>query len=223
MNKHVIIAHYTEDLDWIKHLQQPYTVLSKESLQLNVGTENWSYVYFIVNNYYNLPDKMLFLHGHETSYHQSYSAWYIANNLNWSKFDYININNHNFWDDCYLQCMEESDFEDCENNYRRSYNLWIKDNWNDIFDNDLQMPKSIHFLGFGQFMVSKQLVLRHSLNFYKRILRWLETNDLDERMYIGDPKLFNKSLAYASGRIFEYTWHYIFTLNPYEKLEHYLM
>ena len=66
MNKHVIIAHYNEDLNWVKHLNIPYTVLSKEALKLNVGHESWTYVYFIVQNYYSLPDKMLFVHGHET-------------------------------------------------------------------------------------------------------------------------------------------------------------
>jgi hypothetical protein len=164
---------------------------------------------------------MLFLHGHETSFHQTYPSWYIANNLNWNKFDYINVNDHAFWENGDMQCIWEGDYEDCENNYRRSYDLWLKNNWQDIFNNDLELPKSIWFLGFGQFMVSKHLVLRHSIEFYKRILRWLETTDLDKRLYVGDPDKFKHS--YASARVFEYLWHYIFTGNPVEHLEHYLL
>lgn len=221
MNKHVIIAHYNEDLNWVKHLNVPYTVLSKEALKLNVGHESWTYVYFIVQNYHSLPDKMLFLHGHETSFHQTYPSWYIANNLNWNKFDYINVNDHAFWENGDMQCIWEGDYEDCENNYRRSYDLWLKNNWQDIFNNELELPKSLWFLGFGQFMVSKHLVLRHSIEFYKRILRWLETTDLDKRLYVGDPDKFKHS--YASARVFEYLWHYIFTGNPVEHLEHYLL
>jgi hypothetical protein len=99
--------------------------------------------------------------------------------------------------------------------------LWLKNNWQDIFNNELELPKSLWFLGFGQFMVSKQLVLRHSIEFYKRILRWLETTDLDKRLYVGESDQFKHS--YASARVFEYIWHYIFTGDPVEHLENYLL
>lgn len=226
MKTHVVISHYNEDINWVHQLIHPYTVISKQTK--NVGTENWSYVSFIIQNYDNLPDKILFVHGHENSYHQSYSTPYIANHLNWSKLQYVNVNDHYFWrnrgnEEGLQYFVENEDYEDVDNNYRRSYRLWFTDNWEDAFGNYIKRPTESSFLGFGQFMVSKQLILRHPIDFYKRLLNWLETTDIDERMYIGDIKHFNKAHAYVSGRLCEYNWHYIFTSNPHEQLTNYIV
>ena len=96
-------------------------------------------------------------------------------------------------------------------------------NWNDIFGNQLILPDTITFLGYGQCMVSKNCILRHSKSFYERILYWLESTDIDNRMFIGKKCIFNRNISYVSSRIMEYTLHYIFTGSPEEIVVPYLV
>jgi hypothetical protein len=217
MNKHIIVSRYNDNVNWVKKLKDPYTIIKKENTT-NVGNEAWSYIRFIIHNYNNLPDRMLFVHGHENSYHQDYPTWYIANNLNWNH-EFMNINSRKF-DEQYISFI--NDFEDNERNYRKSYELWIKNPWKDVFG-DFPIPHTLTFLGYAQFLVSKNYVLRHPIEFYKQILNWLETTTIDKNLYTGKVDNFSKSEAYVSGRILEYTWHYIFTGDPEEQLGNYLL
>jgi hypothetical protein len=217
MNKHVIVSRYKDNINWVNKLTHPYTIIDKENTS-NVGNEAWSYIRFLIDNYYNLPDRMLFVHGHENSYHQDYPTWYIANNLNWN-LEFMNINSRRF-EEQYISLI--NDFEDNEHNYRKSYESWIKTPWKHIFD-QFPIPHTLTFLGHAQFLVSKNYVLRHPIHFYKHILNWLETTNIDRDLYTGKIEHFNKNNAYVSARILEYTWHYVFTGDPEEQLGNYLL
>lgn len=217
MNKHVIISKYNDNVNWVNKLKDPYTIINKENTA-NVGNEAWSYIRFIIDNYNNLPDRMLFVHGHENSYHQDYPTWYIANNLNWNN-EFMNINTRRF-DEQYISII--NDFEDNERNYRKSYELWIETPWKQVFGK-FPIPHTLTFLGHAQFLVSQNYVLRHPIEFYKQIINWLETTTIDKDLYTGKIEYFTKSDAYVSSRILEYTWHYIFTGDPEEQLGNYLL
>lgn len=217
MNKHVIVSRYKDNTNWVNKLTSPYTIIDKENTT-NVGNEAWSYIRFLIDNYYNLPDRMLFVHGHENSYHQDYTTWYIANNLNWN-LEFMNINSRRF-EEQYISLI--NDFENNERNYRKSYELWIKTPWKNVFG-QFPIPHTLTFLGHAQFLVSKNYVLRHPVQFYKHILNWLETTTLDKDLYIGDIRNFNRNESYVSARVLEYTWHYIFTGDPEEQLGNYLL
>jgi hypothetical protein len=217
MNKHVIVSRYKDNINWVNKLTHPYTIIDKENTA-NVGNEAWSYIRFLIDNYYNLPDRMLFVHGHENSYHQDYPTWYIANNLNWN-LEFMNINSRRF-EEQYISLI--NDFEDNEYNYRKSYESWIKTPWKHIFG-QFPIQHTLTFLGHAQFLVSKNYVLRHPIHFYKHILNWLETTNIDRDLYTGKIEHFNKNNAYVSARILEYTWHYIFTGDPEEQLGNYLL
>lgn len=217
MNKHVVISKYHNDDVWVKKLNVPYTIIDKSQTK-NLGSEAWAYLRYIVDNYDNLPDRMLFVHGHENSHHQDYPTWYIAKHLDWN-LEYMNINTRKF-EEQYISSFD--DFEDIERNYRKSYELWIKTPWNEVFGN-FPRPHTLTFLGHAQFVVCRDLVKRHDIKFYKNIINWLETTKIDEDLYTGIKEKFNKSEAYVSGRILEYTWHYIFTGNPEEQLNKYML
>lgn len=217
MQKHVIISKHKDNVEWVNKLNMPYTIIDKLTTK-NLGSEAWSYIHFIISNYHDLPDRMLFVHGHDMSYHQDYPTVHIANNLNWD-LQYMNINSRKF-DEQYMSVF--GDFEDVERGYRKSYELWIKNSWTEVFG-DFILPHTLTFLGHAQFLVCKEFVLRHDKPFYERILKWLETTTIDEKLYIGRSEMFNKKEAYVSGRILEYTWHYIFTGDPEEHIDNYLM
>lgn len=219
MTKKVLITHFNEDVSWASKIAHETIFFDKRNQKLNVGKESWSTMWFIVNNYHCLPDRILILHGHETSHHQDYPGWYIANNLNWS-LDYLNVNTRRYGEQYFSKIY---DFEDIENGYRKSFDLWMCRNWSHIFGTQLTMPDTLTFLGYGQYMISKSLILRHPKAFYERILNWLETTDVDRMLYIGDTVNFNRNASYVSSRIMEYTLHYMFTGNPEENVRPYLV
>ena len=72
-DKHVIIAHYNENLDWTKNLIYPHTLISRNNIQKEVapnkGNEASSYLEYIINNYEKLPDICIFVHGHRNDWH----------------------------------------------------------------------------------------------------------------------------------------------------------
>jgi len=217
MNKRVIISKYNDDTTWVYNLKVPYTIIDKLKTK-NLGSESWSYLHYIIDNYNNLPDRVLFVHGHEKSYHQEHTTSHIANNLNWD-LQYMNVNSRKL-EEQYISVL--NDFEEIERKYRKSYELWIKQPWRKVFGN-FPIQHTLMFLGHAQFLVSSEYVHRHPKEFYQNILNWLETTTIDEDLYVGPKDKFNKSEAYVSGRVLEYTWHYIFTGDPEEHLGEYLL
>jgi hypothetical protein len=70
---HVVIAHYNEDLSWTKFLKYSYTVISKRGYSPetppNKGNEASSYLQYIIENYDNLSEYTIFVHGHRNDWH----------------------------------------------------------------------------------------------------------------------------------------------------------
>lgn len=68
---HLIVARYNENIEWISTLGYTYTVYNKGEYQnrkdfINVpnkGRESETYLRYIVDNYENLPNTMIFLQG----------------------------------------------------------------------------------------------------------------------------------------------------------------
>lgn len=91
----VVIAHYNENLDWVRNLQYPYIIISKGGLKKeafpNKGNEASSFLEYIINNYDNLTEYTLFVHGHRTSWHHKSNTDERVNNLSLNK-PYYNIN-----------------------------------------------------------------------------------------------------------------------------------
>lgn len=68
----IVSNHYDEDMTWLQRQKQyPYVVYSKTSrafdhfLPRNVGQEHAAYLQYIVDHYKDLPETMVFIHGHE--------------------------------------------------------------------------------------------------------------------------------------------------------------
>lgn len=102
MNQDVCIVscHYNEDLSWLINQQKyAYKVYSKTNINYryvpaNYGTETEAYLHFIVDNYESLPETMVFVHGHERSFHQDGTILEILEGFgDLSKYNYISLNN----------------------------------------------------------------------------------------------------------------------------------
>ena len=206
MNKVLIISsHFNEDISWlIEQKEYDYKIYTKNKKNLNLdngkvfecinkGMEASSYVSYIIDNYYNLPDYVVFIHGHEKSYHQTDDTLKLIKkafleNIN---INYISINRKD-WRNIFNDNVEEEIFI-------KNWNL-VKENFKNL-NLCIKMPSKLEFTPCAQFIVSKENILLNSLKDYKNILKWLETTHLDSSL---------------SGRVMEHIWHYILTHNEIE-------
>lgn len=235
MNTKLIVSHFNEDLNWLDNISIPVKIYSRtikkyrnynvEFIDHDLGTEAIVYLKYIIDNYAQLEDKILFVHAHRTSWHHNGNVDDIINNLDW-KHDYFNINK------CNILPLTSGDEETIEHHHynrletygkvRRSYKLWIEEPWCDIFGDDLPLPGNLYCRGAGQFYVSKDLILNHPKEFYSRIYNWLLTTDIDKRLDMSGHT--NILPCQISGRVIEAAWYYIFTgkcdepMGKYEKI-----
>lgn len=211
MSKTIIVAHYSEDLNWLKGLSfdgdiQIYSKTIKEDeskfIPINKGQEVPMYLKYIIDNYENLSDKTLFLHGHLTSPHQDFDTRHIVENLNWDCDDFFSVNKR----DWYQEVSKTNQIS------KDSFDVWLKTYWfkfSDIipFPND-----GLFFYSGAQFVVSKELIKQHPKSYYENLYNWVLTEEI---------KMERGTSDQIMSRIFEYVWHYIFTKNPVEKIRGY--
>lgn len=198
MTSQIVIAHYHADISWVKNISIPYIVYSRSHKEYHYianpkGYEATMYFTYIIEHYDKLPDKMMFIHGHKSSWHQLDNIDHIINNVNWDLNGYFSINNRDIYQ--IIQSEYGSIVE--PDAYK-----WLKQNWY-FFEEYLPISPHFCFYSCGQFVVDKNLVLRYPKKFYEYLLQCEQYNNLDK---------------YVVGRLFEYTWHYLFTKNPIEPI-----
>ena len=78
----IVSSHYNEDLDWLHDSPHPVVVVSKNEASLsrgefdrvhsvpNRGSEFSSWLWFIINYWDAMPERVAFIHGHENAFHQ---------------------------------------------------------------------------------------------------------------------------------------------------------
>ena len=99
----IVTSHFTEDLEWLKQSKYPVVVCSKVGAHIpaipadtkciipNIGNEASSYLKFIITYYDNLPEHVAFIHGHETSWHQSVDILKAINGSLFFNYEYCSI------------------------------------------------------------------------------------------------------------------------------------
>jgi hypothetical protein len=99
MNTLVVISKYNEYSDWINEIKHNVLVYDKSenpiknSIQRpNIGREAETLLYYIINNYYNLPEITIFLQGDPRSNPISYTYQEVLNIINSNhKYELKNI------------------------------------------------------------------------------------------------------------------------------------
>lgn len=186
--KHVIIAHYNEDLYWTKNLIYPYTVISKHNLAKDVapnkGNEASSYLQYIITNYENLPDICIFVHGHRNDWHHKQNIDEKINCLDFC-YNYYNINE---------LCLNQLDSLNNAPVSLDALNRYIN-LFNDILNKTI-IVENLKYRASAQFYVKKNNILINSKETYIKLYMFLMTTDV---------------VSFWSGRFFEYLWHFIFT------------
>lgn len=186
----VLSSHYNEDLSWINFIKYPTLIYSKtledkNFINFNKVQEAPAYLKYIIDNYYNLPEYTIFVHGHLNSLHQKdKNIVEIINDLKFNS-DIINLNREDWIGDIY-EGLDEWDKKYC----------WLSDNWDDMFGNYLELPEKLKFYSCAQFAVNKNCITQYPVEFWQKLFNWCKNTQLDN---------------YISSRIFEYCWFYIFS------------
>lgn len=200
--KKVLIAHYNKDINWVSKINKDleisiyttsdpnkelYTPLGKVTNYVpNKGMDTSMYLKYIIDNYYTLPDKSLFVHHHEIDHTQDYDLPFIINNLNWSCDDYFSICRRDFYGDVFIIDPRSK--------------KWIQDCWF-LFEKYLEFPVQLVYYAGTQFCVNKELIMQYPYDYWVFLYDWVMTTPLED---------------WLSGRIFEWCWHYLLTKNSIE-------
>lgn len=102
----IVSSHYNENLAWLRKSPYPVVVCSKKgantpeisidpkcTMDFNKGKEYTSYIKFIIEYYDNLPEFVVFLHGHENAWHQNMHILDAIRCAKKREYGYISLNN----------------------------------------------------------------------------------------------------------------------------------
>lgn len=184
----IVSSHYNEDTEWLKKTTYPVVLCSKVhdspncQMNINKGREASGYLKFIIDNYYRLPKHIAFIHGHETSIHQTYDIMHmISKCAKYTQFEYISLSLYNI-------------------NFRERENPGIKllhELWDEYFRPYLNRdpPTQIFHDCCAQFIVSRDRIRSRPINAYRHWYNLTIDQNYDD---------------YVVGLMFEYIWHIIF-------------
>jgi autotransporter strand-loop-strand O-heptosyltransferase len=220
-NTKIIAHHFNENLNWLDFLDDSfdYVIYSRTlhntdkiiNIDHDKGVESYAYLKYIIDNYDNLPENMIFIHAHRNSWHQDKNIDLLIKELDLQK-KYFNFNNNDIVP--LLKNEVESEEEHFYHRlgsrctYKRSYKLWVEDVWFELFNGEILMPEKIDGKGSAQFLVKKEKVLIYTKDFYIRLLNWLLITEIDEKLKV--TKNAQSLSSQVSGRILEYVWNVLY-------------
>jgi Protein of unknown function (DUF3431) len=198
----------SEDVSWTQDIpnlnRSIYTVDDENSVlkvPKNKGHEAMVYLTYIIDNYDNLPDTVLFFHPHRSTWHNNIlldldSAKTISriSDAHVARQGYMNSR-------CHLDpgCPDwlhpdrpEAEWDLVHKNEERFFTPAV---WRELHPN-VPVPRAISQPCCAQFAVSGERIRAHPRTEYIRYREWLLNTELEDE---------------NSGRIMEYTWQYIFT------------
>lgn len=182
----IVTSHYNEDLKWLEDIDKSVICCSKKlesvncPISKNVGNECTSYLKFIIDNYYNLPEYIAFIHGHKFAWHHTSDLLdLIYNNAKYNEYDYISLNNY-FIDDRTMDNITMKKIHEVWDEYFRPY---LK----------RDPPTRLLYDCCAQFIVSRRRILALPKEAYEKWYNLFIDSNIDNLCYI-----------------FEYTWHIIF-------------
>ena len=193
----IVSSHYNEDLSWLHKSKYPVVVVSKNEAALdsnfflkvhslpNKGREFASYFWFICNYWDNLPSKVAFIHGHESSSHQLYGIFKAIDT--YKNFDFHGLNGPRTV--AYHYC-----FENEAHPWWDFCSLWSFMGMNRF----MYCPRHLVCEASAQSLVSRNLIKSNPIGFYRHILSVITShpNDHDLTLFL------------------EVCWHVMFGRSP---------
>ncbi len=205
MSYKIVVARYNENIEWLNSEMSNCIIYNKgnklninnEILLENVGRESETYLHYIITNYNNLPDVVVFTQARISDHIGSDDINYLINikndALNHSKsrnfFLHNDVGNNIHWDrEWNLRPNGYYLKDNYKNNNPITFLEWFKSNI------DINYPNPIAIYCSAIFAVKKENIINKPIEYYKRLI--LELN------YHINP---------AEGHFFERSWYYIFS------------
>ena len=198
----------SEDVSWTQEIpnvnRSIYTVDDENSVlkvPKNKGHEAMVYLTYIIDNYDNLPDTVLFFHPHRSTWHNNVlldldSSKTISriSDAHVARQGYMNSRCHHDpgCPDWLHPDRPEAEWDLVHKNEERFFTPAV---WRELHPN-VPVPSAISQPCCAQFAVSGERIRTHPRAEYIRYREWLLNTELEDE---------------NSGRIMEYTWQYIFT------------
>lgn len=164
---------------------------------MNKGHEVMVYLTYIIENYSKLPDVVIFMHAHRWTHHNNDILGYDAvemitrlNNDHVIREGYVNMRCE--WDP---GCPEWLHPNNVQENLGKQEEAVLSRCWGELFPLD-PLPRFLAQACCAQFALSKERILSIPLSQFIFFRNWIMMTPLSD---------------YISGRIWEYSWHYIFT------------
>ncbi|KAJ5318377.1 hypothetical protein N7476_004797 [Penicillium atrosanguineum] len=166
-------------------------------VQVNKGKESNVYLQYILDYYHQLPDYVIFLHAHRSSWHVEFQEKGNPHALERLQLEYLKAAGY-----VNLRCEWGPGCPDEVYPFRqlseRATEVAFAGAWMGIFNNS-DVPQVIGTPCCAQFAVTKERILARPLTDYQHYHQWLMKTSLDDD---------------TSGRVFEYLWHIIFGEDP---------
>jgi Protein of unknown function (DUF3431) len=201
----VVARLKSEDVSWIQQ-ELPdletaiYTVDDPEApykVPENKGHEAMVYLTYIIDNYNELPDTSIFIHSHRITWHNNDLLKSDAskmlkrlNNERVARDGYFNLRCHQ-----HPGCPDWIDLKKTEEDINKKEEVLFAKVWAELHIDD-PMPDTLAQACCAQFAVSRDRVRSIPLARWHHYRNWLLNTDMDSTV---------------SGRIWEYTWQYVFT------------
>jgi hypothetical protein len=189
-HQEVVVAHYKEDLGWVKNVPFPVTIVSR-TLPADISiihepndvcNEVTTYLRFIIDRYETLANHTAFVHAHRVSWHTGGFQDEILSSTYWTRSVYMSFSPPQFQCSYFTGTRRVEEFPEGV--------------WTQLFrvplNEELNMGQ-VRYHCCSTFAVPKELILLHPLKTYQNWYQWVKQTQ--DRM---------------CGWYFEYTWHRIF-------------
>ena len=211
MSYKIVVARYNENIDWFESEMINCVIYNKgeplhienEILRENVGRESETYLHYIISNYDNLPDIVLFTqanisdhpyHGEKNDINYLFHLIKQARENGKSNAYIHHESNHidewYCWDSDWNKLWDGTYFlkDNHLNNIPMIFTDWFKHNIHSDY------PDPFHVYMNGIFAVKKELILANSVDYYRKLLSTV-----------------NHHVNPTEGHFLERSWYYIFT------------
>jgi len=187
----VICANYNKPTDFLEEIPIKSIVLKKGEEIPNKAHEATTYLHYMIKNYDNLPENMIFIHDENESWHhdgkitERIYEWIEKYEKNGKTYYEIN---------------------DKEQNVKEWNNKTHEKFWNEVFLDyfgEYDKCKKVDGKCCAQFIISKNNILQHPKSLYEKYYNWLVTNTHGEGN--GDEK--DEYSGFYTSRYAEWTWN----------------
>jgi len=205
MSYKIVVARYNENIEWLNDEMSNCIIYNKgdkldiknEIVLENVGRESETYLQYIITNYDNLPDVVVFTQARisdhkgkdDVSYLINIKNQALSNSKSQNFFIHDDVGNSIHWDKNW-NLREDGYYlkDNYKNNKPITFLEWFKENIN------INYPNPIKIYCNAIFAVKKENIINKPIEYYKRLI--LEVNH---------------HINSTEGHFFERSWYYIFS------------